>query len=193
MKIGILGGTFDPVHLGHLRLARVARDQGLLDSVIFVPAFQSPFKQDLSYPPSAADRFAMVQLAIAGESRFEISDCEIQRKGVSYTIDTIAHFESQYPGSKFYLILGKDAFQEIDSWHRVPELKRKVCFLVAKRENENEIQREGACVEWLEMPLCPISASGIREALKSNRNVDDYLNPEVRRYIQTHGLYRKNK
>ncbi len=191
MKIGIFGGTFDPVHLGHLRLAGIARDQALLDRVIFVPAFRSPHKIALSALTSAADRYEMVRLAVRDEPRFEVSDCEIQRQGISYTFDTIAYFEKQYPGAEFTLILGRDAFQGVDTWHRAGELKRKVRFLVAKRKDEGTVCLEGASVTWLEMPLCPISASGIRAALKSGGNVDDDLNSAVLRYIQIHGLYRK--
>ena len=192
MKIGIFGGTFDPVHLGHLRLARTARDQFSLDKIIFIPAFQPPHKKDLPQLTSAAHRYEMVRLAIEGESRFEVSDCEIRRQGISYTFDTVSEMEMKYPGAEIFLLLGKDAFWGIPAWHRAEELKRKVRFLVAKRENEETVASEGSRAEWLPMPLCPISASGIREAIKLGRFVDDYLSPQVLHYIQSNSLYRKN-
>ena len=192
MKIGILGGTFDPIHHGHLQLAQYARTQYSLDKVVFVPAYQSPHKQALRFPTSAEDRYEMVRLAIEGEPFFEISDCEIKRAGVSYTFDTLAEFEKQYPRAEFFLILGKDAFEGIDTWHRASELKKKIRFLVAKRGPGEICAPEGARVEWIQMPLSPISASGIREAIKQGRNVDDYLPPKVFQFIQAHALYRKH-
>ena len=192
MKIGIFGGTFDPVHQGHLQLAQNARSQFSLDKVIFVPAFQPPHKQTLPSLTSAADRYEMTRLAIAGQPFFEISDCELKRKGVSYTVDTLVEFESQYPGATFFLILGKDAFEGVAYWHRADELKKKVRFLVAQRENLEVPASGGVPAEWIQMPLCPISASGIRTAIKQGKLVDDDLPPKVLEYIQTNALYRKS-
>ncbi len=191
MKIGILGGTFDPVHRGHLKLAQNARDQFLLDKVIFVPASQPPHKQALPSRASAKDRYAMVRLAIEGEPFLEISDCELQRKGASYTFDTLCEFERKYPQDTFYLILGKDAFEGINAWQHAAELKKKVRFLVAKRGLGEVCAVEGALAEWIQMPLCPISASGIREGLNGGKDVDDQITPKVLQYIHEHELYRK--
>ena len=192
MKIGILGGTFDPVHRGHLQLAQNARAQFSLDKVIWVPAYQSPHKQELLFLTSAADRYEMVRLAIEGEPFHEISDCELRRKGVSYTFDTLAELEKKYPEAVFFLILGKDAFEGIDSWHRADELKKKIRFLVAKRGDGEIRVPAGARVEGVLMPPCPFSASGIRAAIKQGRNVDDAILPKVLLYIQAHALYRKD-
>jgi nicotinate-nucleotide adenylyltransferase len=192
MKIGIFGGTFDPIHRGHLQLARSAQAQFSLDKVVFVPAYQSPHKQELSSLTSAEDRYEMARLAVEGEPFFEISDCETVRKGVSYTFDTLCEFEKKYPKAVFFLILGKDAFEGINVWHRAAELKKKVRFLVAKRGSCEIHAPESARAEWIQMPLCPISASGIREAIKRGRNVDDHVSPKVLQYIHAHALYREN-
>lgn len=192
MKIGIFGGTFDPVHRGHLQLAQTARSQFSLDKVIFVPAYQPPHKQTLPFLTSSRDRYEMVRLAIEAKPFLEISDCELKRKGVSYTFDTLTAFENMYPGSQFFLILGKDAFEAVDAWHRAVELKQRVHFLVAKRETQELQAPEGVRVSWIQMPLCPISASGIRAAIKQGRAVDDYISPEVLKYIQTNALYRES-
>jgi nicotinate-nucleotide adenylyltransferase len=192
VKIGIFGGTFDPVHLGHLQLAKNARVQLSLDKVVFVPAYQPPHKQDLLSLTPAADRYEMVRLAIEGEPLLEITDCELKRKGVSYTFDTLVEFEKKYPGASFFLILGKDAFEGLDRWHRAAEIKKKIRFLVAMRQTGEVPFSEGARAEWLQMPLCPISASGIRAALKRCESVDDYLLPKVLQYIRAQGLYRKD-
>ena len=192
MKIGILGGTFDPVHLGHLQLAQNARAQFLLDKVVFVPAYQSPHKRELPPRTSATDRYEMVRLAIEGTPFFELSDFEIAKKGISYSYDTLDEFEKEYPQSTFFLILGKDTFEGIDAWHRAAELKKKVRFLVAKRGAGEIGAPEGARVERIQMPLCPISASGIREAIEQGKNVDDHVPPKVLQFIRAHALYRKN-
>jgi nicotinate-nucleotide adenylyltransferase len=191
MKIGIFGGTFDPVHRGHLQLAQSARAQFSLDKVIFVPAYRPPHKQELLSLTSAEDRYEMVRLALADEPLLEISDCELRRKGPSYTFDTISEFEKKIPGATFFLILGEDAFHEIDTWYRAAELKKKSRFLVAKRGACEIHAHGGLLAEWIRMPLCPISASGIREAIKCGKNVDDYVSPKVLHYIHAHKLYRK--
>ncbi len=192
MKIGIFGGTFDPVHRGHLQLAQNARTQFLLDKVIFVPAYQPPHKQDIPLLTSAQHRYEMVRLAIEGEHSLELSDCELKRKGVSYTFDTLSEFEKKYPGAMFFLILGKDAFDGLEAWHRASELKKKVRFIIAERKTHEVCGAKDTRVEWIQMPLCPISASGIRDALKQGRNVDDYLPPKVLQYIRVNALYRKS-
>ncbi|MEI7751992.1 MAG: nicotinate-nucleotide adenylyltransferase [Candidatus Omnitrophota bacterium] len=192
MKIGILGGTFDPIHRGHMQLAQYARAQFSLDKVIFVPAYQPPHKQKNLSITSAVDRYAMVRLAIEDEPFFEISDCELKRKGASYTFDTLSEFLEKYPKDEFYLILGKDAFEGIDAWQRSAELKQKIRFLVAKRGSGEILAPQGARADWIQMPLCPVSASGIREAIKQGRNVDDAILPKVLLYIQAHALYRKD-
>jgi len=192
MKVAIFGGTFDPVHYGHLQLARNARAQFSLDKVIFVPAYQPPHKQELLLLTSAKDRYEMVRLAVEGEPFLEISDCELKRKGVSYTFDTLRAFEEKYPKAEFFLILGKDAFEGINTWHCATEIKKRTRFLVGKRGSCEMHLPEDTCAEWIQMPLCPISASGIREAIKHGRNVDGHVPPEVLQYIHTHALYRTN-
>ena len=191
MKIGILGGTFDPIHLGHLALAKNAQAQFSLDKVILIPAYDPPHKQDLPFLTPAADRYEMVKLAIRGEPFLEISDCEMNRKKISYTFDTLTELEKQYSGAAFYLILGKDAFESIDSWHQAEDIKKRVRFLVAQRQSSACVVPVGVNVEWIRMPLCPVSASGIRDAVRQGKNVAEYLHPEVGQYINTHGLYRK--
>jgi nicotinate-nucleotide adenylyltransferase len=192
MKIGIFGGTFDPVHRGHLQLAQSARTQFSLDKVVFVPAYQPPHKQNIPGLTSAQDRYEMVRLAIEGDPFMEVSNCELKRKGMSYTFDTVRELEKQYPGAEFFLILGKDSFEGVDAWHRAAELKKAVRFLVARRGPGEIRTPQGVRVDEISMPLCPISASGIREGIKQGADVDDALVPKVLQYIRAHGLYGKS-
>ncbi|MFH0984012.1 MAG: nicotinate (nicotinamide) nucleotide adenylyltransferase [Candidatus Omnitrophota bacterium] len=192
MKIGIFGGTFDPVHLGHLELAQNALAQFSLDKIIFVPALQPPHKQDAALFTSAKDRCEMVRLAIQGKPFLEFSDCEILRKGVSYTFDTVCEFEKKYPHDTLCLILGGDAFEGINTWHRADELKRKVQFLIARRGDHQMREPQDIRAEWIQMPPCSIASSAIREAIKCGKNVDDDVSPEVLHYIRVHALYQKS-
>lgn len=191
MKIGILGGTFDPIHYGHLKLAKIAQAQFALEKIIFVPALRPPHKKTSDILASAEDRYEMTRLAVEEAPGFEVSDCEIKRKGISYTIDTLKEFEEQYPGAEFFVILGKDSFSGIDSWREASEIKKRARFLVAKRGPDLLQSPTAIPAQWVQMPLCPISASGIRDAIKESRNVDDVLPQKVRRFIETHHLYRK--
>ncbi len=193
MKIGILGGTFDPVHLGHLELAQKALIQFSLGKVILVPTYQSPHKQKKTFLNSPQDRCEMVRLAVEGQKGLEVSDCEIQRKGISYSIDTVIELKKKYPGAEFFMILGGDSLEGLDSWQRADELKKWVRFLVAKRENYGGPVPLGARVEWIQMPLCPISASGIRETIRNEKSAEAAVPLKVLRYIQTHSLYRKSE
>ena len=189
MKIGILGGTFDPIHLGHLTLARSAQVQFSLDKVLFIPAYEPPHKRDVPSRASAEDRYEMVRLAIQREPFFEISDLEFKRKGISYSCDTIAELEKQYPQAKLYLILGKDAFQDFETWHKALEIREKVQFLVAQRETQGGKEPIGIHAERVLMPLCPIAASGIRETLAGGHLLGDQVPPAVLDYIRDHKLY----
>ena len=193
MKIGIFGGTFDPIHFGHLQLAKNAQIQFSLDKVIFIPAYQPPHKQELSALTSAQDRYEMVKVAVGQEPFLEVSDCEIQRKGISYTFDTIEGLEKKYPGSEFYLILGKDAFEDVDTWHKASLIKKKVKFLVANRTDHDSHIPEDVIFDWVQMPLCPIAASSIRDAIQHGKPVDAFLLPEVLRYIRSRNLYQDQK
>ncbi len=189
MKIGILGGTFDPVHLGHLALARSAQSQFSLDQVLFIPVYAPPHKRDVPPRASAKDRYEMVLLAINDEPFFGVSDLEIKRKGISYTSDTIAELEKQYPQAVFYLILGEDAFEGIDTWHKAQEIKKKVRFLVAQRNPNDEKEPAWGQAEQIRMPLCPVSASGIRKALSGGCEPVGQVPQAVLNYIRVHKLY----
>ena len=118
MKIGLLGGSFDPVHLGHLLVARAAREELGLDRVCFIPAAQSPFKPAAT-PAPAPERLRLLRLALAGETGTEIDDLEIRRGGVSYTVDTLRHYAEKYPGAEFFYIIGADVPEELAREHEL--------------------------------------------------------------------------
>jgi len=183
MRIGIYGGTFNPVHHGHLILARQALEEFKLDRLIFVPAAESPFKiQNHSAP--AGDRLAMLQLAIAGEDRFSVDPLEIERGGVSYSIDTVKMFRNREPGADLFFLVGEDNADRLTEWHRFEELKKLVCFVVLSRSEDFQSPEYPVVQRRIE-----ISSTEIRNRVANQESIT-YLVPEsVKHYIEQHQLY----
>jgi nicotinate-nucleotide adenylyltransferase len=195
VRIALFGGTFDPVHYGHLRLAEEAREAANLERVLFVPANASPFR--LQEPLSAPHhRLQMLRLATADNPVFEVSELEIQRGGVSYTIDTVVAIRNQYPEATLFLIMGADALQGFMQW-RSPDAIVQECSLLVGVRPTHELQ---AILERLPetirqraqpvaMPLLDISAHTIRRRVRAGRSIRYLTPPDVIKYIQQHRLY----
>lgn len=215
-KIGILGGTFNPIHYGHLAAAEEVRERLKLDRIQFIPSFIPPHKQEEDLP-SADQRMAMVRLAIAGTDSFEASDIEITRGGKSYTIDTIETVRRSYRDAELYFITGLDSFLDIQTWKEWERLLTICCFVVLSRpgysfsrlkkldfmraaaneletldtgtETERVIETAVSSVFLESIPLYDISSTDIRKRIRENRTVK-YLLPEpVETYIIQHKLY----
>ncbi len=215
-KIGILGGTFNPIHYGHLAAAEEVRDRLKLDRVLFIPSFQPPHKRENDVP-SAVHRMEMVRLAAAHNQFFDNSDIELKRGGRSYTIDTIEALRESYPGIDLYFITGLDSFLEIQTWNHWERLLTLCTFVVLSRPgyqftdllkidfmlpaqdqvlklDRGELVhvdfRAGAWSVYLELiPLYDISSTDIRTRVKEGRSIK-YLLPEaVETYIIKHKLY----
>lgn len=198
MRLGLMGGTFDPIHYGHLVAAEAARHEFALAKVIFIPAGQPPHKPDREVAP-AFHRVAMVRLAISSNPYFEISTMEVQRPGPSYTVDTLAEFRRLCPSGALYFITGADAVAEILTWHRFKELLR-LCLLVGVTRPGHSLadlrERLGGLEEelWQQIRVLPVpgvavSSSEIRERVRTGKPIK-YLLPEaVEEHIVRHGLY----
>ena len=190
MNIGILGGTFDPIHNGHLIVAETARQALGLEKVIFVPA-GVPVHREMA-EASASDRYQMALLAVAGNPDFTVSDFEIKRESPSFSYETVICFAGQYgTGTGFYLLLGADAFQEAGAWYKIDRLARMVTFVVADREHARHPEMLPEGIKFQELPLGFFAFSGcsIRRLVKEGRSIR-YLVPEaVRQYIIEHKLY----
>ncbi len=199
-KVGIMGGTFDPVHYGHLVTAEIASHSFGLERVVFIPAGIPPHK-DYSAIADYSHRFNMLKMAIASNSNFKLSDIEIKRQGPSYTFDTISCLKELWPSTEFYFICGADAVLEILTWHRARELLDMCFFITATRpgfslEKLEVILRE-LSVEYakkillLEVPALAISSSEIRHRVEHGLPIK-YLLPEtVEKYIFDNSLYQK--
>jgi len=137
-RIGLFGGSFDPVHLGHLLVAQAACEELGLDRLYFVPAAQSPFKPE-SAPAPAELRLRMLRLALAGCPHYEVDDQEIRRGGVSYTIDTVRSYAGRFPGAQLFYLIGADHVAQLPKWREAHELARLVEFAVIPRPGSNPV------------------------------------------------------
>lgn len=196
MRIGIVGGTFDPIHLGHLAVAEAARACAGLDRVVLVPAAIPPHRGPAR--ASAEDRLAMARMAAAGEEGVEVSDIELRRGGRSYTVDTLRALAAANPHAELFLVLGWDAAREIQSWHRPDEVLQLARLVIVGRPgaglpSERDLVEAGidpARAEVCEQPTPDISATRVRELAAADAPLEDLVVPGVARYIEEHGLYR---
>ena len=215
-RIGILGGTFNPVHNGHLAAAEEVRDRLNLEQILFIPSYIQPHKQD-EIIPSAMQRFEMVRLAILGNMHFKPTDVEIKRGGKSYTIDTIGELQKEYPDTELFFITGIDSFSEIQTWHRWKELMvlchfvvisrnghhfedlHKMDFMMGTEEMLARLDRgdlkhaavpygaSSICLETI--PLFDVSSTDIRRRVRQGASIKYLLPDAVEHYINTNKLY----
>lgn len=186
MKIGILGGTFNPPHIGHLILAQEVCQKVGLNKIFFVPTNIPPHKE--SHNVFAEHRIKMVELMIGNDKRFEVSDVEIKRGGVSYTIDTVRELKKIYPKDELYLIVGSDLAMDFGTWRYYEELKKEIKIIVAKRRDYPLERRDNFIVVGiLQMG---ISSSYIRSLIKKRFSVKYLVAEKVARYIAKNKLYR---
>lgn len=212
-KVGVLGGTFNPIHLGHLRIAEEIAENLSLDEVRFIPSAQPPHKP--APHVSAEHRANMVKLAIQNNAKFVLDECELKREGASYTIDTLTDLRKKLGAQVgLYLIMGSDAFAHIDTWHRWQEILDNCHIVLVQRPNhENFIEsfsveiksffeshRQNTSRDFQKKPVgsiitqtitpLAISSTNIREQLKDKKSVRYLLPQSVSDYIETHQLYR---
>ncbi|HYT11831.1 MAG TPA: nicotinate-nucleotide adenylyltransferase [Candidatus Nitrosopolaris sp.] len=194
-RIGVLGGTFDPIHIGHLAAARAAIECARLDRVLFVPTGQPPHRAAAA--ASAEDRLEMTRLATAGEDRFGVSDVELRRSGPSFTSDTLRDLHELHPSAALFLILGWDAARLFRTWHEPDEVRRLATIVVVTRPGTGSPQPTelaAAGLDGAQVIVCvdrtpDVSASSIRRDVMSGRSVDGKVPPAVQQYVAAHGLY----
>ena len=196
MRIGIVGGTFDPMHNGHLAVAEAARECAELDRVLLVPAAVPPHRGPAR--ATADDRLAMARIAAAASEGVEVSDLELRRGGRSYTVDTLRALAAGNPHAELYLVLGWDAARELRTWRDPDEVLALARLLVVGRPGagmpgEAELRAAGidpARVVLCAVPTPDVSATRIRELVAGGRPISGLVPPGVERYVAEHGLYR---
>ncbi|NQY73677.1 MAG: nicotinate (nicotinamide) nucleotide adenylyltransferase [Candidatus Margulisbacteria bacterium] len=198
-RIGVFGGSFDPVHIGHLTVAQDAFDQLDLDRLIFIPAWISPHKQD-RHPIDGKYRLEMLKLATKDDFRFDVSDIEITRGGVSYSFDTIQQVKVEYPNSDVFFIIGLDTVVDLHRWYRVDELFESCTVIPFGRggESPEEVaERSELTLAWkvqlldrlIRIHEIEVSASEIRMRIAEGLSVQTLVPSEIEMYITEHHLY----
>ncbi|WP_179395670.1 nicotinate-nucleotide adenylyltransferase [Lacticaseibacillus absianus] len=188
-QIGLFGGTFNPVHNGHLIMAEAVGTQLGLNQILFMPDNQPPHV-DAKGAIAAKDRVAMLQLAIQGNPRFGLELTEIHRGGVSYTYDTMLGLKQLHPDTEYYFIIGADMVAYLPKWHRIADLVKLVTFVGVKRRGY--MPTSPYPILWVDAPMIDISSTQLRERIRTDQSIR-YLVPDaVRDYITKEGLYLDN-
>lgn len=195
-RIGLMGGSFNPIHLAHVHLAREALRGGHVDEVVFLPTGHPPHKG--AQLVSAQARYEMTCLAVAGEANMSVSREEIDRAGVIYTVDTLRSLIARTPGARFIYLIGADTLLQLHTWREIGTLITLCDFLVCMRPGEDaRAAREaaalwrgrGAGVEFMRAQMMTISSTQIRQRLREGLSVDGMLDARVEQYIREHALY----
>ena len=193
-KIGLFGGTFDPVHLGHLIIAEFIREAARLDKIIFIPAKLHPLKNNQSILPFQ-HRYHMLKLAIRKNPYFSVSDMESKQEGISYSVDTVKNFRQQYPPDRFelFFLIGADNVAQFHLWKQPEELLRLSKFIIFGRPGFKTDMESGSyfsASQFIEAPLLEISSTEIRNRARQDLSIR-YLVPDaVEGYIEKHSLYK---
>jgi len=201
MKIGFMGGSFDPVHCGHLIAAQDALERGGLDRLVFMPTAQAPLKPG-AVQATAEARLGMLRAAVAGvggvggeegRERFAVSDYEVRKGGVSYTIDTVRAMRAEFPGDELAWVIGADQVERLHQWREIGELVRLVEFVALARPGWAKIVRTdipGLRLRWCEGHLVEISSTEVRERVRAGLPVDWLIPHKTVEYVRKNGLYR---
>jgi nicotinate-nucleotide adenylyltransferase len=192
VRIGVFGGTFDPPHIGHLLVANDAREALELDRLMFVPTGAQPFKVDTPPVASGQDRLEMVRLAVADDANYVVDDAEINRKGLSFTVDTLEHLSDRNPAARLFLLMGEDVLAGFEKW-RSPGRIRELATLVA-------VSRSGltgsvpdpatAAVLRVSSRRVDVSSTEIRQRRRAGKSIKGFVPESVERFIDVRGLYR---
>ena len=192
-RIGLFGGTFDPPHLAHLALARVARDTLALDELRWIPAGQ-PWQKSGRRLADGAHRVGMVRALVGTEPGFVVDTRELERSGASYSVDTVRELAREAPGAELFLVIGQDQYARFHTWREWPALLEAVTLAVAGREGAAPeppaaLAQRPHRVQALPLPSMPVSSTGVRKAIARGEDIAGLAGPEVARYIARHHLY----
>jgi nicotinate-nucleotide adenylyltransferase len=200
MRVGVFGGTFDPVHLGHLILAEQCREQGRLDQVLFVPAARPPHKDERDLSPFA-QRVEMLSLAISGQPAFRIDELEKDRPGLSYTVETLAHLHRHHPEAELFLLVGGDTLHDLPMWYQPQAIVAQATLLVMARPGATlpsveELRKSPGLTEEMplrvqvvDVPLIDIASRDVRSRVRRGSSIRYLVPRAVEAYIQDKHLY----
>jgi nicotinate-nucleotide adenylyltransferase len=188
-RVGLFGGSFNPIHYGHLLMARAALEELNLSRLFFIPAAQSPFKPEAGLAPGS-ERLRLLRLALAGETQCEVDDQEIGRGGISYSVNTAREYAARFPGAELWYLIGADHARLLPKWRAAEELASLVQFAVVPRPGEppEAVAPPFRC-RWLRGWSMAISASEIRERVRGSRPIEGLVPPMVAEAIHIYRLY----
>jgi len=204
MRLGLFGGSFDPVHYGHLLLAEICREECHLDQVWFMPAATAPHKRNQGHA-SDSQRLEMLRLAIAGQETFQVSDVEIERGGISYTVDTLKVIRAQRPTDELFFLIGADSLDDFHNWREPKTICQLATIIVVDRHGSQRVDLERFAVfadpqrleeirkHRVEFPLIEISSTDIRHRAAAGKSIRFRLPRAVEKYIETNKLYTAGK
>ena len=198
MKLAVFGGSFNPIHVGHLLNASFASVQGGMDKVIFMPSGKHPFKDEKIFA-DAAVRLEMIEKAVFGDERFLIEDYELKNEGMIYTYDTMLYLKEKYPEDELYFLIGSDLLSELPLWHKIRELAKITTFLVANRQSsdtmsiderrEELLKNFGVRIKVVSFPYITVSSTEIRNFVKEGKSIRYLVPDSVREVIEEKRLY----
>lgn len=195
-NIGLMGGSFNPIHCGHIHLARAAIDSGLVDRVLFLPTGNPPHKR--SGLADKLDRLAMTELAVADETQMDVCREEVDREGVIYTVDTLTILREKMPDCRLFYLIGADTLCTLHTWRRPGDVVRLCTLLVAMRPGEDTAaveesakiwRQRGAEIAFLPAEPMDVSSTEIRARMQAGKPLGGLVPPQVEDYIRAHGLY----
>lgn len=201
MRVAVFGGSFDPIHMGHLWIAELTREAMQLDEVLFIPAATSPLKP--TGPVASNDqRLAMLRLAVSGHRQFRVDTCELDREGLSYTVETVQRLKRERSADDFFLLVGTDAFNSLDRWKEPELLLTMVTPIVVGRGGETEpdwtmierlvgnVRKDEIRAMAVRIPLIELSSSELRENVTAGRSIRYRVPRPVEAYIHAENIYR---
>ena len=192
MRIGVFGGTFDPPHVGHLLVASDAREALKLDRLIFVPTGTQPFKIDTPPVASGQDRVEMLRLAVADDANYVVDDAEINRKGLSFTVDTLEHLSERHPAAQLFLLLGEDLLAGFEQWRNPARIRELATLAVVRRAGPTSsvVEPVAPGVLMVSTRRVDVSSTEVRERLRAGKSIKGFVPESVERFIDARGLYR---
>jgi nicotinate-nucleotide adenylyltransferase len=192
VRIGVFGGTFDPPHVGHLILAADARDALNLDRLIFIPAGAQPFKIETPPIASGQDRLEMVRLATADDANYVVDNAEINRTGLSYTVDTLEHLAERHSGAELFLLMGQDALAGFGKWRNPERILELATLALMTRSGARGVEewRNAEGLVRVSTRRVDVSSTEIRARLQAAKSIKGFVPEGVERFIEARGLYR---
>ena len=188
-RIGVLGGTFDPPHVGHFMVASDVCAALELDRLLLIPSASPPHKQG-QVRATAEQRLAMVRAAVAGDDRFEVDDIELRRSGASYTVDTLRELRARHPRAELFFVIGMDQYRDLHTWREPEEVARLARLAVVSRDGDTPEGENSIPVETLHVTRIDLSATDVRRRIHAGESIRYFVPDPVREIIEREGLYK---